>query len=461
MKRVCLLILLLTCVLAIPAAQAEIELPEAMAAVFAADSWAGYTPVAADYHTLEGVEAPYSAVIMQRDGRNILCILETQPDGSLLLNAMSSPAIYQGDLLPTMEFYWDEEGGELHLMTYTYAQGRDGDLEVYQINDANKVWYINMAELYGDQSYGIKHRTTITVYEYLAYQEANLRGTEEVTWEGPTRRVFALLHRKLPQFNIETYARTYDDAVMTLGGLPKLEPGEQQDPMPVPGEAVAVSAESVPVYSGPMERYLRGEGAEAFAGEKVFPIGLEGNYAFVAYGAAGDAMRYGYVAENALAQRPEVADLSFAWLNAELTEGASLLDGPDGNALTLLPPGTSVSYLATLGSDLAYVEAPGVTPARGFVPSEALAISYGMFTGSGADVNAYLLENVELIDDPYRRVTPTVLGLLEQGAEVVFLDNLYGEWAYIEATVGGELVQGFVPRWAVESTTGDGLEGNG
>lgn len=82
---------------------------------------------------------------------------------------------------------------------------------------------------------------------------------------------------------------------------------------------------------------------------------------------------------------------------------------------------------------------------KGKVPvTEYLNFSY-----SDAEVN----QNVQLTDDPAARYTSIVS--LQAGDHVTYLTNFYNRhaWAYVETTVGGQTVRGFIPAEAIDNNT--------
>lgn len=98
-------------------------LPEPVAAVFAADPrWEGYVPVAhTPYGSAETGHAWEIALVMQKEGHNVLCILErTEESEAYALSIANENAVLQGDILPSLMI--DTGGGAL-FYTYTFDDG--------------------------------------------------------------------------------------------------------------------------------------------------------------------------------------------------------------------------------------------------------------------------------------------------------------------------------------------------
>lgn len=454
MKRfTCIVIGLLVLFTSIAAFAEEVELTGPVAELLAEERFAGYAPVAADARTLRGKTLDNGAVIMARDGRYVLVMLRRDGDTYRVVDSTAT-AIYQDGRLPKITFEeYEEEAYYVCFITYTDEE--TGDREIYTYTDSGETWYASSVEIEGRPSFDIVSSMAVTCFEYINFRQTNYRDGV-VTWEGPMERVFTHFGRRLANFEIETFPHSYEEGLAFKHGLPKLAEGEQQNPLPQGVPMALPEGTLLPLYDAP----LHGDQARPpFSGSEIDVVGLFGAFALIRYeDDTGD--RFAFTPEGLIDGHPEAPELVFANLDATMLEKQPLLDGPAGNeTLPLVGTGRKVTYLATYGSDLSFISFDGVF---GFVPSDALAVSYGMYDGNEPVEQAVMLADGDLLDDPYRTATPKALAALEAGDQVGFLDNLYGEWAYVELETADGPVHGYVPRDDIENVNpGMGLEGHG
>ncbi|MDR1569024.1 MAG: hypothetical protein LBS72_00870 [Oscillospiraceae bacterium] len=135
--------------------------------------------------------------------------------------------------------------------------------------------------------------------------------------------------------------------------------------------------ESLPVFSGPGEHYLRPANGRAAVGTSdwIRVYGLSGDWALIEYSITDDVKwRCGYIRKGYLPAGASVLSLPEANIKASLINSCSITDDPNQSqeALTTLNRGGVVLYLFRYG-DWAYVEAlSDVGLLRGYVPLSSL-----------------------------------------------------------------------------------------
>ncbi len=470
MKNAFLFLALITCLFTgaiVPQqAPAAVSLPDPIANAFSGPAWEGWTPTVLDDEATLAPLGIHGAVIMSKEGRNVLCILENW-GGNWIITRQTALAIYQGERLPTISFA--ETSPLVSRMVITYDLGSTGQ-EAYVWNLSNgspDMWTLETVLL------SEPGRGNLTNYVRLTYMPTHLRigegsnlGPRTDNFYPEAVRIFARLNRRIGNFDINAYPRSIAEAYVKLDTPPALSPGEQQDPLPA-----GIPAEVLPglwrVTDWPGDREEQQKIGLVNPDSTVKAIGAEGAFAMISFEEAG-ATRFGYVPLNALAPVNNLPELRFASLWAdqtvshatdEMTEG----NGPDGPILlnTSIPMDRCL-YLATLGSDWAYVEWIN-TQSRSFVSSDELNIFYDLNRPVDPEFlpKAMVSQDVDVIDDPYRRAIPKVLGQVKANDIVSFVDTLYGDWACIQITKDGQILEGYIPRNLVNPLDGVGLDGNG
>ncbi len=462
-----LLVLLCVCLVLGSVQAFALELPQAVAQAFQGEAWAEWTPVAVDKATKKGMPGIHAAVIMQREGRNVLCLLDKVGSGYRIAS-QSARAVYQGDVLPTLAFDDDVSMGILIL---EYAKGRDGSKETYKWDRIDEIpyWIIASITIAEPGRNGITLYTGLSFYRaYVAMAEYTNEHIQDQRAYDRAERFYGVLQRMPENFGLDAYPRTLYTAGFTIGPLPKLSAGEQQDPLPAP-QPVKLKG-PVSAYASPSEGYSPVIQEDVKPADAVSALAVEGVWALITFKGADGAALYGYVPYAAIEDASALPETEFVYLRAEwkdLTQ-TEIRVAPDDSArvITSMPTNVPCYYLGTVGSEWSYIEVLADQNYRGFVRSDTLNIFYDLDISTD-DVMASLTPNgritrdVEIIDDPYRRDTWTKLSTLVEGDSVVFIDNLYDEWACVQVYEGDKLVRGFIPYDAVESMNEWALEGNG
>lgn len=446
-------------------AWADVTLPDPIESVFDTSVWADWTVVAADEDTAAGYAGIRAAVIMKRGDRNVLCLL-AKHGSEWVITDMTANAVYQGDRLPALSF----DGSDVLItrLTVSYPETASGVEEQYHwVTFEDMPWCLSDIALQEPQRDGVIRYTRIAYAKSkLIYQEELVVGGNEHFAPYRNEQFYGRFFRMLRNFDILGYARTMENVPLYLAPPSYLAAGEQQDAFPQAQPAKLSHGKGRTVYLGPGRHYEEAAVTRLRSSTRVEAIAAEGGFAFITFEGADGLPGYGYIAFNALSTREALPEAQFACLAATVSADDYLLDAPDtGNVIRMVSQGETVTYLGTVGSAWSYVEI-GTPAARGFIRSDALAVQYDLDVGdlSGAAPNALAARDVRVIDDPYRRPEQTTVATLFTGTPVVFIDNLYGEWAYIEVRLEGDVqepIRGFVPRDAVVSMDAYALEGNG
>lgn len=430
-------------------------------------AWDEWSIITADEDTLAGDPQDVAALLLEREDVYVLAILKNEGQG-YEVDATAIGAIYQDGRVPVIRVKPGEPnlsiGSELSI-TYTDEEAKTSETYRY-FSHENRRWSISSIMQVRTLADALQSETSLSFHRmYIDYTQSV--GDEHTSILFTRERVFGKHNRALDSFNIYTYARTLEEA----GNQPNIpsmrNAGQQPDALPAAQSVTLDVTEKVAVLTGPGNDYLQIDDAYIKRGTKVEAIALHGNYALVAYKNGREPVRYGYIPQNTLQKTENLPHTQYQYTPAYVQEDTPLVDSPKGTGkLGTVRAGDELVYLASLGSEWTLVEVPGLRPIQGLVRSDALLIDYGMDTrmdGSNAagGSKAMLVQDTIVIDDPYRSATPETVATVFTGMQVLFLDSLYGEWAYIEVQVGEAAIRGFVPRDAVVSMDHNQLEANG
>lgn len=438
---------MLVCCIALCMGSAQAD---ALQAAFDDPSWEGWEMALMDEQSMRDMQERHAAVIMRKGDRNILVLLKNDT-GTYEIETMGNRAVYQGHRLP-MKMYFED----IYFYCLFQAVAENGEAVIEEYH------YAYAAEPYGKPRWMLEgvYLDQMDTQSFIDYGKMYINYFEQMP--ETLLKHFGKLDRAVAEFDIDAFPRTYAQVQQQVGPPTRVGAEEQLDPLPQGAQAAIAADAPVPVYTGPTVRYAQSAIAEIDAQTPVQVLGLEGNHAFIAYAHEG-ATHYGYIADRWLAELPDTTPLPFDCLQATLLTDTVITEGAAGSAeIETLPAGLDVLYLATLGEDMTYIEADNGTRVRGFVPSETISVRYELerWDHNTEKLYARVTEDAQVIDEPYRKHTPEVLGTFQQGDEVVYWDSLYGEWGLIEIEVDGQTVLGYIPRTAVEAI-GIELDGNG
>jgi len=346
-------------------------IPDLVADAFTASRWKDYqvaqvtvdgTPTD-DLALAVDTDRMQAAVVVTNGKMNILCVLGSNGKGGLNIKSYSDKAVKQGEDIPLLSVannritvtYLDELG-ESSLLSYTFRK-RDAQ------------WILNNLSYLDEAQNDTIH---VEVYDAkLVYENAD------------TGRIIGTAHgvyaRKYEQFNVNSFPFTLKEAKSKLTLAPEIPESDSVWGIPQPKEVEFPSNKQYPVYAGPGEQYQRGANGKAAmaTNDWVQVFGTEGDWVLVQYDISNKQMRLGYIDADALPENVSVPGLHLAYYPATVA-ACNLTDDPLNSQKTLCQLSSgSVTFLAWLGNDWAYVETTvNQVPVRGFVPAAAITIAY-------------------------------------------------------------------------------------
>ena len=205
--------------------------------------------------------------------------------------------------------------------------------------------------------------------------------------------------------------------------------------------------QSIPVYSGPGEDYVRANNGKAtYGGGAARIYGVTGDWVMIGYGLSSGDYRIGYVARKTLNAMKKlngtIKELVFENSVAYADDYCRLTDDPviNNKMIYTIPEGTAVTVLAAMGKAWTYIEVE--TPSglmRGFVWSIHL-------TGAAGQIYSNTPEPAVIAPT---EAPVTVSVPVYTGSNVFYHDGVKGDWlpAYQELSLDGS--------WPVYSGPGE------
>lgn len=350
-KMIC--VLLMCCLLLCGMAMAEENIPDAVLAPLQSRFDAGYE-IAAYYYHPGNSRAHF---VLSRNGRNQLAIVK-KTDGGYELELLATNAVRQGNEIPVLE---TDEFNALYLI-YRYEDGRE-DNYIYEYDwSGTGKWmlssYVIATSRNNWHSFSCLDGQLVYAYsEDLAVKRS--------------ANVYGEYQREVKYLNVEALPETLQEAREKLSQPPEIPEGGL-----TAQEIKFTSGKKYAVYSGPGEDYLRAANGKAAASTNdwIQVFGTDGDWVLIQYDISANQMRFGYIQASALPKNAQVEELAFQPVSAYTTRRATLTDDPLNTqcALTTLPEGAWVTWLATMG-EWAYVESTTGDAMRGFVPVSVLS----------------------------------------------------------------------------------------
>ena len=367
MKKFLMLGLALICLAAFAAAEEPLTEATVLAVLERgeADGWripevSGFVP---GEFLLQADGTPYLAVnqeilVLQNEGRNVLCVIERDARGHWRLKAQNEDALYQGmdavipyvycEIVDQFELYFHHMvNGERQMESYFLVRGMDG----WRVTD------------YEDERTGMKVHLNKTL---MTFYGSDYRFSYTVRTE---------FNNRFENFGLETIRKAVRHAETLL-------PEEAATPwegyyLPDPVEGSFAKNQKLDVYAAPSaDAYRAAKGKAAVStngGIEVY--GETRGWLMIQYEVSRNQRRIGYITADALPYDTPVRSLQFGWDTARLTRTAVLTDDPffSRNELKALEVDEEVVLLAQV-DDWAYVEAtmPDGRAVRGFIPIDAL-----------------------------------------------------------------------------------------
>ena len=201
-----------------------------------------------------------------------------------------------------------------------------------------------------------------------------------------------------------------------------------------------------PVYQGPGKAYARsGNGkASVSTNDWIQVFGEENGWLMVQYQISQDHLRIGWIRPERIPWEAGIQPLNFSSRRETLAFSCPITDDPlyFGSEITVLPLGTPVDWIASLGG-YAYVQAQdGRTQIRGFLPFAALGVrspevgSYGSstYTPPASGMTCFV-DNPNPRDRLHLRSQPsaqsTSLGKYYNGVQPTVLSEAKGGWVQV------------------------------
>lgn len=299
-------------------------------------------------------------LVLSKDEKSIAIIMEDQGSGFAVVatndTIIPDGAFYDNDWWISDKwdigepYIWYSPTNMDQGFYYELRRSADGDWQVYS------------------GSFGDTNGSTNT----LAYGHANGDTALRVHGESYYSAVYVPIEVDLSFANFDPEGvKAFCATAMALKNEPALIPSTMEADALPQGQAVAFAKGRVlPVYAGPGEQYVRlGEQQDAVVSTDhwIQVFGQEDGWLLIQYNLRDSQNRFGYIPAAALPEGVDVPELQFARrpgvVNSWITDDP-LRTGQEVN----FPANTQCVQLATLGSELAYIEItdPGQPHYRGF-----------------------------------------------------------------------------------------------
>lgn len=319
---------------------------------------------------LEADGSPYLAVnetdsgalaVLQKGGRNVLCLLQRDGSGKLQLRAQNANMLYQGADAP-IPYVYCEIPDQFELYFHHAADGKAAR-EYYFLSRELDGWRVTS---YYDE------RTDMNVFlrrKLMTFTDERYELSYTVRTEYEAR--FA-------DFNLEAFRQAAEHA---HGLLPQDAAASWEDYiLPDQTEGEFAKNQRFEVYSAPSEDAYRAAKGKAVVSTNggIEVYGETQGWLMIQYEVSMDQRRIGYITADALPMDTPVRSLRFAYQPAKLMTSAVLTDDPfwSRNELKKLSADEEVTLLAMV-ADWVYVEAvmPDGRAVRGFIPASAVTTS--------------------------------------------------------------------------------------
>lgn len=209
--------------------------------------------------------------------------------------------------------------------------------------------------------------------------------------------------RDLRYVSLSAIPGTLKEAQASLTSAPDLPNSPELQVYPVN----FTGAKKYDVYSAPDKSSVRGANGKARVSTNswIQVFGTEGDWVLIQYSIDVSHYRFGYITSVSLPKKANVPALQFNKTNAWTVGTVSVTDDPlySQSALTTLPEGSWVTWLATMGN-WAYIESSTGDYVRGFVPVSSLHTNQQFDLQSIPMGDTPVLEGTLLLDPSSRTV---------------------------------------------------------
>lgn len=292
----------------------------------------------------------------------ILFVLERK-DGAWYIQAANDALVTRGEISADTFCLYYEADGHFSIRQLFPDTGYIKS-ELYFHQAANGEWLLYMASYHDKQANAYLFDQSDDGYSLKRWLGA-FAGLVKV-YNPPDLSFSTVSLKDLGAFLTDTYA--------ARNGPPDLPAASEADALNACHTFEAETPLPETVYCGPGERYL--PSGEGIAGEAALTgwmqvFGQEDGWALVQYPAEEERNRFGYIPVEGVDIGAEIPALSWAPQALVATIGLTITDDPlrGHAAVTVIPAGTQVTQLGTLGDYWSYVDTTDAegTPVRGFV----------------------------------------------------------------------------------------------
>lgn len=322
---------------------------------------------------LEADGTPYKAInytdgaalmVLQKDGKNVLCLLEQDARNQWKLLGQSEAMLHQG-VDADIPYVYCEIPGQFELY-FDWTTDDEVNTEIVFIIRDQGGWFVRY---YSNEGLG--------VHVYAYHDDNHLVFTD--AYGELTYTVRTAFESAFDKFSLAEIAETVERTMRLLPTDERLSEGYY-----IPEEQYVEFPENqkYEVYAAPGEdsyRPAKGKASVSTNGG-IEVYGETQGWLLIRYEVSRDQRRMGYIRLDALPLDTPVRALRFGYQPAVVTKDTTLTDDPafSRNVLRKLPAGTEVICLAQM-ADWSYVEAtmPDGKKVRGFVLSELLESTNG------------------------------------------------------------------------------------
>lgn len=399
MKKIAALLILLLalCICSLASATTQSALPQEISAFFAGTSFQGATIM--DQADLSGTVSDdcWFVVIRTAGGENILyCFKQNNGDWK--------ESFHTGNAVPQTKHGINVVVEKSGLDWTTDKPFAGPHLSIGEQNDEGEYWERTIIfELrggkwllyryyshYNDSSILFRDRS---ISYYKDYESDQISGTATGDYQ-----------RDLRYVSLSAIPGTLKEAQASLTSAPDLPNSPELQVYPVS----FTGAKKYDVYSAPDQSSVRGANGKARVSTNswIQVFGTEGDWVLIQYSIDTSHYRFGYITVKSLPKKANVPALQFNKTNAWTVGTVSVTDDPlySQSALTTLPEGCRVTWLATMGN-WAYIESSTGDYLRGFVPVSSLCINQQFDLQNISMGDAPVLEGTLSLDPSSRTIS--------------------------------------------------------
>ncbi len=318
--------------------------------------WADYE--LEDYCEVQGTsKGDYGFALLHKQSERIL-VGYHRVNGEMKYWLKNAGAVPQGK--EKAWFYVGEAGWEDELDRYENPTGK-------KVYDDGLVFGVTMLDEIGEAyASGVRYRWQNGMFRLTHYYKACLDSVTVTDdglnfleyGNGEQGYVKGKVQRDIRYVSFNALPTWIDDAKTKLTVAPNLKDGAF-----TAQKVKFTGGQKYPVYTGPGEDYVRSGNGKGLVSTNgwIEVYGQKDGYILIQYSIDSSHYRFGWIDRNALPEGTSVPAMDFAGISAdtlsEITQDTFLTDDPlfSQNKLCSLKAGQTVSWLAVLNDDWAYV----------------------------------------------------------------------------------------------------------